>query len=520
MWLGERRLPIALWFLAATVTAVGCGPRSAPVAGRNPAAGRAKKAVDVEALRPHVAAFCGDCHAVPPAASFSKEEWEREVLRGFEFYRSSGRLDLTEPNQGEVVAYFRAQAPEKLVFPAVSMASHALPVRFRRQTLPTPDRLPNAAVSSLRWHVPAGSAAGQLLFTDMHHQDAGIVDFGPELRYRSLGKLGNPAGVEPTDLDADGRLDYLVSDLGSFFPEDHNRGRVVWLHQSAEVGWSPVVLADRLGRVAQTAAGDFDGDGGTDVLVAEFGFIQTGKLLLLRRSGETAGVPQFEQVVLDPRHGFSHLRPLDWDHDGDLDFVALVSQEHEKVELFLNDGSGKFQIHTLFAADDPTFGSSGIELVDLDGDGDLDVLHTNGDAMDNGKLKPYHAVRWLENAGSFPFTPHELTPLPGAFCAVAADFDGDKDLDVMAVAFPPATTREDEVPSFDELVFLEQTGPGHFVRHSMQAPSGGVTLAAADFDGDGDVDLAQGSFSQKARDNWITIWWNDGIAKSTPSSAQ
>lgn len=516
----DGKAPVVLsLFWAAFCSAMGCALQSAtPVGQDRPELARVKKVVDAKALSRQVAAFCGDCHAVPPASSFPQDEWEGEVLRGFEFYRFSGRLDLTEPNHADVVAYFQAQAPKKLEFPSAPSAEYPLPVRFRRQSLATPDKQGIAAVSSLGWHVPPGSSAGQLLFTDMHHQDVAILDFGPELGYRSLGKMGNPACIEPADLDGDGRLDYLISDLGSFFPQEHDRGRVVWLHQAGEVGWTSVVLANGLGRVAQSIPGDFDNDGSADVLVAEFGWIQTGKLLLLRRVGERGDVPQFDQVVLDQRHGFSHLRPLDWGNDRDLDFVALVSQEHEKVELFLNDGNARFQIHTLFAADDPTFGSSGIELVDLDGDGDLDVLHTNGDAMDNGKLKPYHAVRWLENNDQFPFTPHELTSLPGAFKAVAADFDDDRDLDVIAVSFPPGTNWK-EVLTFDELVFLEQTDPGQFVRHSMQAPSGGVALAAADFDGDGDVDLAQGGFSRTARDHWITIWWNEGRSTTTPSSA-
>lgn len=84
------------------------------------------------------------------------------------------------------------------------------------------------------------------------------------------------------------------------------------------------MLAHRLGRVAQAVDGDFDGDGANDVLVAEFGWRTTGRILLLRRTGNTTGIPQFEQQELDPRHGTSHLLPLDWegDGDGDVDLAA------------------------------------------------------------------------------------------------------------------------------------------------------------------------------------------------------
>ena len=71
---------------------------------------------------------------------------------------------------------------------------------------------------------------------------------------------------------------------------------------------------------------------------------------------------------------------------------------------FLNEGGGRFRKETIFAGPHPAYGSSGIQLVDMDGDGDLDVLYTNGDVMDPPPiLKPYHGVQWLENEGRFPF---------------------------------------------------------------------------------------------------------------------
>ena len=87
------------------------------------------------------------------------------------------------------------------------------------------------------------------------------------------------------------------------------------------------------------------------------------------------------------------------------------------------------------------YGSSGIELVDLDQDGDIDVLHTNGDSFDRG-AKPYHSVQWLENTGDFPFVHHRLCEMPGALDATARDFDGDGDLDIVAVALLAEPSKE------------------------------------------------------------------------------
>jgi len=491
-----------------------------PPGGPKPKTQAAK--VDIEKLRPAVAAFCGDCHAVPPASSFVRSDWFKEVQQGYEFYWNSGRTDLVEPAMKDVVAYFQSQAPEELEDRPAAYSDHPLPVRFRRQDLALPEeKKSSAGVSSIVWQSAAGLEPGRLLFTDMLHGDVCAVNLNDELRAQRLARISNPANVEIADLDADGRTDYLVAELGSFPPQDHNRGQLLWLRPDGIRGFESHILLRDLGRVAKAVAGDFDGDKDTDVLVAEFGWRRTGKIHLLRRSGDETGLPKFEDEIVDKRHGASHLVPLDWDADGDLDFVALISQEHEKVELFLNDGSGKFEIETIFAAGDPAFGSSGIELNDLDGDGDLDVLYTNGDSLDSMTPKPYHAVRWLENRGSFPFQDRLLAPMPGVYKAVAADFDGDGDLDVAAVAFPTqwAAPHSDETPQaaskFDFLILLEQTQAGRFVRHRLEAPAEGLALAAADFDADGDVDLASGSFTRAAKQVWLTIWWNDGPASES-----
>jgi hypothetical protein len=64
----------------------------------------------------------------------------------------------------------------------------------------------------------------------------------------------------------------------------------------------------------------------------------------------------------------------DLNGDGHLDFVALFAQEHEEIAAFINDGRGGLQERVLFKAATPSFGSSGIQLVDLDKDGDVDIL--------------------------------------------------------------------------------------------------------------------------------------------------
>lgn len=81
----------------------------------------------------------------------------------------------------------------------------------------------------------------------------------------------------------------------------------------------------------------------------------------------------------------------DLDQNRQPDIVALITQEFEQIVAFINQG-GAFAEHVLFEAHNPAFGSSGIELVDLDQDADLDILFTIGDSFDGTDAKLYHGV--------------------------------------------------------------------------------------------------------------------------------
>jgi len=326
------------------------------------------------------------------------------------------------------------------------------------------------------------------------------------------------------DLDGDGTKDILLACLGSFYATDDRVGSVVWLKGSADGTFTPITLLEGVGRVADVQAADFQGNGKLDLIVAVFGWRQTGEILYLENRTTDWSHPVFVPHVLDERHGAIHVPVGDLNKDGRPDFVALISQEHETVVAFLNEGNGRFRKETIYTAPHPAFGSSGIQLIDLDGDGDLDVLLTNGDSLDAPYLlKPYHGVQWLENRGSFPFVHHRLIDLYGAMRAVAADVDGDGDLDIVVVSFLPGEYFPQRTElKLDSVLLLEQTAPGKFSPHVLESVHcDHLTCALGDLDGDGKVDLVIANFAKGSpKADAIEIWKNlsrKGEGSSHPS---
>jgi hypothetical protein len=489
----SRKADWIFWLFMATTT--GCG--TAP-SGRTPPESVRVAATD---LKTQVVAFCGDCHSYPAPDTLPKGLWEDEVKRGFGFYADSGRTDLHVPVFSDVVRYYDSHAPTEQRLQIPGEVSGSSPVRFERQVIPSPSDINSAAIADIL------HAGKNLFLSDMKSGQILRLDLqNPSLAPTPVASEKNPCQLEWCDLDGDGNNELLVADLGSFLPGDHANGRLVLVDPGEG---SSIVLADKLGRVADARSADLTGDGLLDIVVGEFGWRNTGRLLLLERitSSESAvSSDSFRTRILDDRHGASHVPIVDLDNDGDLDLVVLFSQEHERIVAFINDGHGEFTQNDVFVADRPDYGSSCINLQDLDSDGDLDVLYVNGDSMDSHMQKSCYSIQWLENEGNLKFSHHHIDQLPGAYGVSAADFDSDGDIDIAAVTM----TWWYDVP-FNSVVWFEQQNDRKFVRHNLDLSTAQhATLEVGDFDGDGDSDIAVGEFETRsvATPGVCTIWWN------------
>ncbi len=468
---------------------------------------------------------CSTCHTVPSPQVLPRDSW-RTVL-----YEMAGIImaNVGAPKGAppasldfdveQLTRYYEERAPRELPSPDPWPAPGVDPSRFVRHPMRLAAGVPLASqaafpfVANARFFDIDGSGRLQVVAADM---SAGLVLAGdprnPGAGLRVLATVGNPCHVEPMDLDRDGLVDLVVADLGDVPPEDHLKGRVLWLRRRKDGTYETTVLARGLPRVADVEAADVDGDGDLDLAVAAFGWRTVGGIFLLENVTKKGQPPAFVRREIDPRPGAIHVPVTDLDGDGRPDFVALFAQHYESVEAFLGEGKGGFKAVPLYKGPHPAWGSSGLQLVDLDLDGDLDVLVTNGDMLDDFLLKPYHGIRWLENKGGLRFEEHPLANLPGVHRAVAADVDGDGDLDVVAGAYvrfkvgngPPRSR-----PDLASLVWLEQEGPERWKRHTLEQGAHHLTLDVADYDKDGDVDIVVGHFATEGAP-FVEVWENLG----------
>ena len=311
-----------------------------------------------------------------------------------------------------------------------------------------------------------------------------------------------PAHANVVDLDHDGDLDVLVAELGNIWPDDGVIGRVIWLERKQDK-FIRHVLLDDVRRVADVQAGDLDGDGDVDLVVAVFGYAR-GQVLWL----ENRGGGDFREHELFYAPGTIHVPLADYDSDGDLDIAAIVSQDEEELWAFENLGSGKFKPRLIFRTVNFDIGSAGLVQTDLDGDGDVDLLLPVGDNFEDAHAapQPYHGCLWFENLGGWEFKQRRIAHFGGTYAAAAGDVDGDGDQDVVLVSMANDWDHR-ENPS---LVWLENDGRQNFRTWQIASdPIHLVTVACGDLNGDGRADIVAGGLHAREpfdRLGRITAW--------------
>jgi hypothetical protein len=248
------------------------------------------------------------------------------------------------------------------------------------------------------------------------------------------------------------------------------------------------IIADKLPRPVQSLSADFDKDGLEDRLICGFGH-NMGGLYWYKQSVNKS----FEKKIISTMPGAEHAVIGDFNHDGWPDVVCLFAQADEGIWLFLNDHKGGFTTTNLLKFP-PVYGSSSFQLVDFNHDGKLDILYTSGDNSDYSKiLKPFHGVYIYLNQGNFKYKQAYFYPVNGATKAIAADFNGDGKLDIALIAFFP-DLKNNPAEGF---TYFEQDKPMHFIPHNLPIENEGrwICMDVADYNADGKPDIILGNYA-------------------------
>jgi len=318
--------------------------------------------------------------------------------------------------------------------------------------------------------------------------------------------LAAPARVDACDIDGDQDLDLLVALMGQVFPSNDKIGSVVVLENNGKQEFTAHTIIDRVARVTDVRGADLDGDGDADLVVGQFGY-DDGETRWL----ENLGGWRFRSHMLQTLSGVIHTIPVDIDKDGDMDFVSLVSQEWEEIYLFENEGRGSFKPHLVWGSANEDYGSSGIRIVDMNKDGLMDILYTNGDAFDYlpPRPRPWHSVQWLENQGNFRFEHRPIGKFEGASGAVAADIDDDDDIDVVAVS----CYNFWEQPESQSMLWFQNDGKMSFTERDIaHSPTHLITVETADMNSDGKPDFVTGKmnvYPPFTNDGRVVVWLNE-----------
>jgi hypothetical protein len=383
-------------------------------------------------------------------------------------------------------------------------------------------------------------AAGQIEDHLVWYQNLGNGQFSEK---QIIGSFTGITNIKLGDIDNDGFKDILAYSGSGY--------SVVWWKNNTIGGFDFVeTINTSSADTRSTVLSDCDGDGDLDVIIANATSVK-----LYKYSNGNFFLP----TTLYTNNDIFTMASADVDNDGDQDFVyGEAPTDGFELGFFENNGSGSYTwisfsntreyVFSLNAEDYnndglidimcanastnrvlyyESIGSSNfapfkiissnlqdfleeLRPVDLDSDGDLDVVATNSSSFGDPNRLDEEKLSWYENLGNENFSRQKIIALQDSINAPGffnhADYDGDGDEDILAL---------DEEFLFAQ--FFMNDGNQQFLRSISLGNSFSEQILryeSGDIDGDGDIDVVA---SVKDGSASIIGWYeNQGNATFLP----
>lgn len=200
---------------------------------------------------------------------------------------------------------------------------------------------------------------------------------------------------------------------------------------------------------------------------------------------------QFSRHSIDDNFAYADdIQLADMDGDYDLDVIAVTPVAvNSSLSWWENEsGKGTSWVEHIVSPED-RYGYTAVPA-DLDGDDDIDILASVGLEDD---------IMWFENldGSATAWAEHHIFGHEmDRDILLAADVDGDDDLDIVA-----GLTYNDEIAWWENILGNASSWVKHEVAQELHFPN---ALAVADIDDDGDLDLLSGTYY----DGEIAWWEN------------
>ncbi len=406
--------------------------------------------------------YCSTCHAYVPPDMLDRITWPRVLTFMKQQMDKKGQL-INQDDWITIQQFYLSNAP-KVFSSTPKEVVPTLQTQFEEFTIASPENI-STTITLLKY-----LKADSTLYVG---EKNGLISSFIQNTLQPKWTISNI----PIDVQKQNESLFVLG-IGSLAPSEKKKGQLLEILLDA----SQNIVIDHLHRPVQFQLTDLETSEQPKFLIASFGTIEE-----TTSSGEVAIYDKEAKKIEIATTGVLQVHKIDIDKDGKEEIVCLFSQDNERIDIFKTSDDSTFLLYKSIPFS-PVFGTNSFQIIDMNGDGFLDLIVTNGDNDDYSQIfKPYHGIRIFLNDGASNFNLTFFYQINGASKVKAADLDRDGDIDFVVLAmYPDLFSRP-----WESVLYFENKGD---LSYKVQAFEGTpaakwLLLELADIDDDKDLDI-------------------------------